>query len=291
MTSDARPARTIARKAAEVARPRPVPPPLRPWVRPVARVGLVAKAAVYLTLGALAARGAIGWVDRGTDTRGAIEALGHAGGAPLAALIALGLLCYAGWRFVQAIADTDRKGSDWEGLGARATHLGSGLAHTALALTALGVAAGAHADRSGVARWTRTAFAAPVGEVVVGLVGAAVMVVGLFQFAKAVTQSFAEHLDTARMGRRARAWVLRLGRLGHAARGVTFEIVGWFLLRAALHADPDEARGVDGAFRFLRAQEHGGVFLGVVAAGVVAYGAYTLLLARYRRLDAGPARS
>jgi hypothetical protein len=67
---------------------------------------------------------------------------------------------------------------------------------------------------------------------------------------------------------------------------VTFGIVGYFLLRAALHDDPGEARGIDGALLFLRAQEHGHVFLGVVAAGVIAYGVFTLLQAGYRRVGA-----
>jgi hypothetical protein len=67
---------------------------------------------------------------------------------------------------------------------------------------------------------------------------------------------------------------------------VTFGLIGFFLVRAALHTDPGEARGVGGALRFLRGLQHGDLYLGMVAVGVVAYGIYTLLLARYRRLGA-----
>ncbi|HET8645546.1 MAG TPA: DUF1206 domain-containing protein, partial [Vicinamibacteria bacterium] len=110
MVTGARTGEEIARKAREVARPRPVPHQLKPWVRGVARVGLAAKAAVYLTLGVLAARAAAGWGGRTTDTRGAIDELGREGGSVTALLIALGLLCYAAWRVVEAIADTDHDG-------------------------------------------------------------------------------------------------------------------------------------------------------------------------------------
>jgi hypothetical protein len=289
MTTQAGPADAVARKAREVARPRTVPRPLKPWVVRVARVGLVAKAAVYLTLGLLAAKAALGWGGRTTDTRGAIEVLGHEGGGLLALAVALGLLSYAAWRAVEAVADTDHDGSGWKGIRARAAALGSAAAHVALAMTAFAVAAGIHAQRSGsVPAWTARALQAPAGTALVAAAGVIVLLVGGFQFRNAFRSDFfeKEHLDARRMGPGARTWALRLGRSGLTARGVTFAIIGFFLVRAGLHRDPGEARGVDGALRFLRGLEHGDVFLAAVALGVVAYGIYTLLLARYRRLQA-----
>jgi hypothetical protein len=79
-------------------------------------------------------------------------------------------------------------------------------------------------------------------------------------------------------------WMRRLGRFGVLARGLTFGIIGVFLVRAARHADPGEARNVGGALRFLQGQEHGALFLGVVALGLVSYGLFALFEARYRRI-------
>jgi hypothetical protein len=258
-------------------------------VRGLAAFGLLAKAAVYLALGGLATQAAIGWGGRTTDTRGAVEELGHEGGALTALLIGVGLLCYAAWRVVQAVADTDRDGSDWKGLGSRAAALGSAVGHVLLALTAFGVAAGMRARRTdGVPHWTARAMHEPVGALLVGLVGIGVVVAAALQLRKAFSRDFfeKEHLDTGKMGPAARQWTLRLGRFGLFARGVTFGLIGFFLVRAALHTDPGEARGVDGALRFLRGLDHGDLYLAVVAVGVVAYGIYTLLLARYRRVGA-----
>ena len=288
MTTQAGPAEAFARTAKKAARPRAVPRPLRPWVVRVARFGLVAKSAVYLTLGMLAAKAALGWGGGTTDTRGAIEELSRKGGSLIALAVAVGLLSYAAWRAVEAIADTDHDGSDWKGIRSRAAALGSAAAHVALAMTAFAVAAGIHAQRSGsVPAWTATALHAPAGALLVPAAGVIVLVVGGFQFRKAFSSDFfeKEHLATGRMGPAGRVWVLRLGRVGLAARGVTCAIIGFFLVRAGLHRDPGEARGVDGALRFLRGLEHGDMFLAAVALGVVAYGIYTLLLARYRRLE------
>ncbi len=69
-----------------------------------------------------------------------------------------------------------------------------------------------------------------------------------------------------------------------AARGVVFGIVGGFLLLAALRTSPGEARGVGGALKALQQQPFGPWLLGVVALGLIAYGIFELVKARYRRI-------
>ena len=76
----------------------------------------------------------------------------------------------------------------------------------------------------------------------------------------------------------------RLGRLGFAARGIVFSIVGALLISAAIHAEPQEARGLGGALTMLGEQSFGPWLLGVVAVGLIAYGFYILVEARYRRM-------
>jgi hypothetical protein len=84
------------------------------------------------------------------------------------------------------------------------------------------------------------------------------------------------------MGRAARPWTIAVGVLGHAARGVVFTLVGVFLVRAALQYDAQEAIGIDGALLKVAQAAYGQVLLGVVAAGLLAYGLYCFVQARYR---------
>jgi len=86
------------------------------------------------------------------------------------------------------------------------------------------------------------------------------------------------------MSARARRWSRRVGRAGLTARGVTFGVIGWFLLRAAFDEDAHEARGVAGALRLLGKQDRGHWVLFVVAVGLTAYGLLSLVDARYRRV-------
>jgi Domain of Unknown Function (DUF1206) len=78
--------------------------------------------------------------------------------------------------------------------------------------------------------------------------------------------------------------VARLARFGVAARGVVFGLVGWFLVRAALKHDWHRASGFDGALRALARHDHSAWLLGIVAFGLIAYGLYQLVQARYRRI-------
>ena len=81
-------------------------------------------------------------------------------------------------------------------------------------------------------------------------------------------------------------WAGPIGRFGYAARGLAFLIIGGFLVAAAWHQRSSDAKGLAEAFALLRAQPYGWVLLGLVAAGHAAFGAFGLIQARYRHIDA-----
>jgi hypothetical protein len=78
-------------------------------------------------------------------------------------------------------------------------------------------------------------------------------------------------------------FVTAAGRLGYIAKGVALAVVGVLFVTAAVHADPDEAGGLDSALRTLGGQPFGVVLLTVVALGLVAYGVYSFARARWTR--------
>jgi Domain of Unknown Function (DUF1206) len=258
----------------------------RTWIVRVARFGFATRGVVYTLVGLLAAGAAAGLGGRATDAHGAIRAVGgQPFGTALLLVLGLGLASYAVWRFVQALADLEHKGADFGGLAARASFVASGLVHAGLALSAGSLAVGLHQGRSDPVRtWVGRLLTAPNGRWVVGGVGLAVIGSAAYQFYKAYSYKFEEDLLTSRMTAGARRWARRVGRAGLAARGVTFGIVGWFLVRAALEADAHEARGLAGALRVLGRQDRGHWLLFVVALGLTAYGVLSLMEVRYRRI-------
>ena len=258
-----------------------------PWIERLGRFGVATKGVVYIIVGVLAALAAFGAGGATTDQRGAFSwLLQQPFGRPLLAVSAIGLVGYALWRFVQAGLDTEKKGSDAKGLQGRGAYALSGLIYLVLCfsvvqlLRGVGAADGESATRD----WTAWFFEQPFGRLLVGLGGAGLVATGFAQFYTAYTAKFREKLRIHDLSPEQDNWVVRLGRLGFAARGVAFTIVGGFLIAAALHANPEEARGLGGALDALASQPFGPWLLGVVALGLAAYGIYMLAEARYRRM-------
>jgi hypothetical protein len=71
---------------------------------------------------------------------------------------------------------------------------------------------------------------------------------------------------------------------GYLARMLVFGLVGAFLIKAAVDYDPRQAIGLDGALAKVANHSYGHVGLGIVAAGLIAFGLYSLADARYRRI-------
>jgi len=108
--------------------------------------------------------------------------------------------------------------------------------------------------------------------------------IGVGQWVEAYRATFKADLKGAEMSASERDLAIGLGRFGMAARGVSFLIIGWFVIQAGIHHDPAQAQGFGGAFQFLLHQPFGRLVLGVVALGFVALGLHSFACARWIRL-------
>ena len=206
-------------------------------------------------------------------------------GRAVLAVLTIGLLGYAVWRLVQAAEDTEGTGSEPKGLLARAVYAGVGLIYLGLAFSALRLLQGSGGgDGQQAQDWTARLMGQPMGPWLVALAGLAVIANGIYQLYRAYSGKFREKLRLDEMDPNRVDWVTKLGRAGYAARGVAFGLIGLFLVQAALHREPGEARGLDGALAALAAQPFGPYLLALVAVGLAAYGVFALVEARYRRM-------
>jgi type IV secretory pathway VirB2 component (pilin) len=109
----------------------------------------------------------------------------------------------------------------------------------------------------------------------------------LYLYAKAYSAKFRSRLNLATVSAQMRKWVIYTGRCGYAALGVVFSIIGIFLIVAAFQHNPYQAKGLDSALQTLVHQPFGPILLGIVALGLIAYGIYSFVEARYRRVGRG----
>jgi hypothetical protein len=76
--------------------------------------------------------------------------------------------------------------------------------------------------------------------------------------------------------------VIKVCRVGIGARGVVFAVIGAFLTRAGFAHNADKAADTGEALTAIGQQPFGRWLLGAVAVGLIAYGVYEVVQARYR---------
>lgn len=261
---------------------------VEPWVERLARFGYAAKGVVYILIGVLALQAAFGQGGQTTGAGGALRTIvDEPFGQVALAAIAVGLVGYVLWRFVQAFLDPEHKGDDPKGLARRAGYLMSGLAYSTVAFTTVqmifGSSGGGNSRQEEM--WAARVLSLPFGTWLVGLGGLALLGIGAAQFYEAYQAAFAGKWKSSELSSEQEKWATRLGRFGLAARGVVYSILGLFLLRAALQYDASEAGGLGEALSALLRQPFGPWLLALVALGLASYGVYALLRARYRKVD------
>ncbi|WP_022825184.1 DUF1206 domain-containing protein [Hymenobacter norwichensis] len=252
-------------------------------IRALARFGFAAKGLVYLLMGLLALLAATG--QRGgqtADKKQAVQTLQDLPGGPfLLGFIAFGLVGYIVWRFVQAVRDTENKGSDAKGLGRRIGYAGSGLLYASLAWFAAQLAWQGSADGGSNSQQTLTATVLgwPGGNWIIMAVGAAIIGGGIYQIIKAYSGSFHKHVNASDLPANQQNIVYRTGQIGYTARGIVMAIIGYFFVQAGRQSRASATGSTDEAFDLLATM--GPVVLGIVALGLMAYGLYMLVQARY----------
>lgn len=263
------------------------------WYAVLARGGLVAKGVSYGLVGALAAKLALGDGGRATSREGALQSLAHhTFGEIVLALLALGLAGYATWRFVQAVVERDEEGGEKGTLktwGKRAGYAGRGFIYAGLTISAvkilLGDGDGRESQDDKAQQTTATILDWPAGRFIVCAAGVVIIGVGLWNAYRGLARTFEDKWRSG-LSHVARKWGGRAGVVGHLARAVVFGLIGIFLMHAAIDFDPNDAIGLDGALRKLAEAGYGSYLLGVTAAGLVCYGLYCLVDARYRDVSA-----
>ena len=258
----------------------------RNTIERIARLGYGARGIVYGVVGALALLAALGQGGRVGDSKDALRTvLAGPFGAVLVGLIALGLVGFAVWRLVEGVTDADRRGSSAKGLAVRGAHLISAALYLGLAVSAASLSLGlGMSGGDGMHDGTAWLLAKPFGRWLVALGGVAVIGGGFGFLGKAWKGDVTDRLA---LDAQARArWAGPVGRFGYAARGIAFLIIGGFLVAAAWHQRSSDAKGLAEAFALLRAQPYGWILLGLVGAGHAAFGAFGLIQARYRHIDA-----
>ncbi|MGZ4165204.1 MAG: DUF1206 domain-containing protein [Solirubrobacteraceae bacterium] len=249
-----------------------------------ARIGLVARGIVYGVIGILSFKLAVGSGGRTESQTGALQTIGRQPlGEVLLIALAIGLAAYAIWRLIDGIAGSpSQDGSDVQH---RVSAIASGIAYAVLCYAAIKIIAGAQGGSGGSPRHaTAGVLGWPGGPVIVAVGGLVVIGVGVYQGYKGLARKFEEESNVEQMAPRTRTAFATLGVTGYVARAITFLLIGYGVVKAALDYSPKSAVGLDGALQKLAHASAGPLLLGIVALGFIAFALYSIADARYHKV-------
>lgn len=252
----------------------------------LARLGYASKAVIYAIVGVLAVLSAMSRGGAITDTSGALRVvLRGPFGQVLLLILGIGLCGYAAWRLLDAIRDPDRHGTEFAGLVTRVGNAIRGAIYGALGIEALRLFAGlTGSNRNEAQLWTSRIMELPLGEFIVGIAGAVIVVYGASEVVDSFRGKDDAKVDLSTISPQARPALRRISRFGVGARGVIIATIGVFLVRAAIRHDPREAADSRESVVELIGLAEGRWMLALIAAGLLAYAVDQAVHARCRRI-------
>lgn len=263
-----------------------VPGNSRQWIEKLARWGFAAKGFVYVLIGILAVMAAIGQGSGNASKQGAAQMIfDQPFGKFLAVLVVIGILSFVVWRFVQAFNSKDTGTSKNKTMLKRARYGFSGLIYLTFAVTLIRMIMGSGGGGgNGRQQLVGKVLEMDFGPFLVGAAGIGVMIAGIYQWVRAYKEEYMKKLSFSGASSGMRENANKIGKVGYAARGIVWLLVGFFLLQAGIHSDAGKAQGQGAAFDSIE-QWGGSWVLLIVALGVVAYGVFMFVKSKYYQVQ------
>ena len=248
-----------------------------------ARAGYVVSGLMHLIIGYLAIRIALGRGGGDVDQSGALKTVAAQQGGDIALWLAVvAFLSMALWRFAETALGrkTDPKSEGAPSAVDRVQALSLGVVYLGLAYSTLGFALGT-GKSAGQQNSTMTARLMGTVPGTIALVIAAVIIiaVGAYHVYKGASRKFVDDLE----GTTGNA-VRRLGVVGYVAKGLAIAGAGVLVIVAISRSEPGKATGLDGALKMLEAEPYGVALLITAGVGIITYGLYSFVMARYAKM-------
>ena len=253
----------------------------------LARTGLIAKGIIYCLIGVLAFLAAFelkGRSNEDASKKGVFDMIREqTGGQILLGLVLAGLLCYCAWRFYEGF--NKKEGTfKTKSTGKRLRYVFSGLVYLSLTVYGAKLLMGAQQDNGDSTQQLAAGLLdKPFGQWLVGIFGLIIAGVGIYQSWYGLSGKYRKHVGDLGLHSTEAKTMLIAGKAGYIARGIVWLIIAWMLLKAAVHASSKEAGDTSKAFGFLENSPFGSYMVGALGLGLIGYGVFSFVRARYER--------
>lgn len=241
-----------------------------------ARFGMAAKGAVYTIIGILTAFAAFGQGGQKAGSKGALQYLAEQSyGQIMLIIMGLGLLGYVFWRMYQVFANPGQFSKDVKGTGKRIGYFISGLIYSGLAYYAFKLALGS----GGAGGGSSLTSSITSNNTVAIVVGIGIAIKAIYDLYRAYSGRFREEVQETDMSRREQKVLVNAGKFGHTARGTVLGLMAYLTLKSGFSGGAGVGTQSD-AFSYIQ-DEFGSLVLGIVAIGIIGYGVYMFIMAKY----------
>jgi succinate dehydrogenase hydrophobic anchor subunit len=262
-------------------------PPLKDLLELAARVGYGARGFVYLSVGLLTLLAAADLIGDAVGTRGAVAWMAlRPFGRLWLLLLGLGLAAFVMWRVLQAVFDADHEGTSRHGLATRMSQGFSGMSYAFLAFTTFAFLIHtpddpAKADLERSHEQASKVLALPYGNWLLVAAGLTLLGIGLANVSRSWREDFTEYLACSPKTCRR---VAPLARAGYVARGLAYVPLAILIVLAGLRSRASDVTTFGSALDAVERQPAGPWILALAALGFIAFGAFSFIEARFRRI-------
>ena len=221
------------------------------------------------------------------------EAVAPAWGRATLVLLVAGLAAYALTQLIEAVFRPSRATGAMGAWRQRAVSLWGCLLYLVFCLSTARLLAGTPAKQTAASEQLQDTDVIAVllrtgwGRALLVLAGVLAVVAGVEIGRRSVRLDFRERFTAERMPRALAVLTRALGGVGCVARAIVVVLVGVFVVKAAVLSSAKQAKGLDAVFRSVAGSACGSWLLALLASGLLCYGLYCLIEARYRDLTPG----
>ncbi|MGB7084884.1 MAG: DUF1206 domain-containing protein, partial [Phormidesmis sp.] len=262
--------------------------PYERWIEYYARFGYAAKGIVYGSTGVLAILEVFNFSQGETvGSTGALRAIARQPfGRAMAILISISLMGYVLWRFLQTFLDPEHSGCNAGDIVRRISYGCSGVVYASIAYSVIEILTESpESDNKSSQEVAFMLMQQPFGRWLVGAIGILFLGTGCYYFYRAIKAEFRKRFKRHKMSDAEKVWASIVGRVGIAARGVVYVVIGTYAVRAAWLFDANEIKTSEEALELFDNNPTNEIILCTLGIGFVAYGIHMAFQAKYRSID------
>ena len=243
-----------------------------------AKFGIATKGIIYLLIGGLSAMTTLGLGGKETGSLGAFKYLAkQVYGQVILAIIAIGLTGYVLWRLYQTFIDKENNPIDFKTITKKIGFFFSALFYGYLSYTAIKILLNVNSSNGGS---FQTLLDSTIGQIALVLIGLGLLAKAMYQLYQVYSGKYKEKIQEFCLDSKRQKLLVNSGQLGLTTRGIVIAIMVYLIFKSMFTYGKGNVVNKEQAFQFLKGNFGDVVFISI-SIGLIAYGVYMLIKAKY----------